>query len=138
MEATDSILATDSIQAIEYYLQCAKHPQFSRCEHRLKSFESWPKYHSPSKDDLAVAGFVYTGRSDIVYCFCCGIRLKDWEPKDIAWIEHIKHSPSCVYVDMIVSKQVNKEPKFSNFYKKKKCYCGNENCGSFVNRRFTL
>ena len=38
---------------------------------RLKTFDTWPKYLRPTKEEMASAGFVYTGKSDRVVCFAC-------------------------------------------------------------------
>ena len=49
---------------------------------RLQSFSEWPKYLVTRPRDLAAAGFFYVGVGDIVQCFDCGVRLKNWEPVD--------------------------------------------------------
>ncbi|GBP63407.1 Death-associated inhibitor of apoptosis 1 [Eumeta japonica] len=44
---------------------------------------------SPVKpEDLADAGFFYTGRSDKTLCFYCGGGLRDWKDNDNPWEEH--------------------------------------------------
>lgn len=103
IETTDSGYATDCCIQIETDLHqrfSPKYPEYMKCGKRYSSFQQWPKYHLPSKEDLAMSGFVYTGKGDIVFCFCCGIKLKDWEPSDRTWAEHYKHSPSCTYHEM--------------------------------------
>lgn len=40
----------------------------------------------------------FTENSDAVYCFYCGIGLKEWKEGDTAWGEHAKWSPDCVFV----------------------------------------
>ena len=77
-----------------------RHDEYILCAKRYKSFDSWPKFLLPKKEDLAKAGFVYSGESDMVYCFCCGIYLRDWEPQDKPWTEHYKHSSKCVFLNM--------------------------------------
>ena len=94
-------------------LQFVKYPQYQKCANRYITFQSWPKYHLPSGEDLAKAGFVYSGKGDIVFCFCCGIRLKDWEPCDKVWNEHTKHSTSCLYLEMCRLREKDKDSPFS-------------------------
>ena len=68
---------------------------------RLKSFETWPKYLRPTKEEMASAGFVYTGQSDRVVCFACKRELKDWAPEDIPLQEHYRWSKECEYLRMV-------------------------------------
>ncbi|KAK6171479.1 hypothetical protein SNE40_019661 [Patella caerulea] len=65
---------------------------------RLQTFKnSWP-HCSPSPNDLAKAGFSFTGSPDGVRCvFCKGI-LRNWQDVDIPMIEHRKHFPNCPFV----------------------------------------
>ncbi|XP_040469965.1 E3 ubiquitin-protein ligase XIAP isoform X1 [Falco naumanni] len=67
-------------------------------ETRLKSFDSWPLDAQLTPKELANAGFYYTGVGDQVACFCCGGKLKKWEPSDRAWSEHKRHFPNCFFV----------------------------------------
>ena len=68
---------------------------------RLKSFETWPKYLRPTKEEMASAGFVYTGQSDRVVCFACKREMKDWSPDDIPLHEHYKWSKECEYLRIV-------------------------------------
>ncbi len=70
-------------------------------EDRLKSFDTWPKQMRPQKHVLAKAGFVYSGKSDKVYCFNCRIVLHDWEASNEPWSEHEKWSPDCSYLKIV-------------------------------------
>ncbi|NXJ35906.1 XIAP ligase, partial [Ciconia maguari] len=67
-------------------------------ETRLKSFHNWPLDSQLTPKELANAGFYYTGIGDEVTCFCCGGKLKKWEPSDRAWSEHKRHFPKCFFV----------------------------------------
>ncbi|KFU98314.1 E3 ubiquitin-protein ligase XIAP, partial [Tauraco erythrolophus] len=67
-------------------------------ETRLKSFHNWPVDGQLTPKELADAGFYYTGVGDQVACFCCGGKLKTWEPGDRAWSEHKRHFPKCLFV----------------------------------------
>ncbi|KAM9274031.1 E3 ubiquitin-protein ligase XIAP isoform 1-T5 [Morus bassanus] len=75
-----------------------KHPAMCSEETRLKSFHSWPLNGQLTPKELANAGFYYTGVGDQVACFCCGGKLKNWEPGDRAWSEHKRHFPKCFFV----------------------------------------
>ncbi|XP_050392201.1 baculoviral IAP repeat-containing protein 7-A isoform X2 [Patella vulgata] len=65
---------------------------------RLQTFkDSWP-HGSPSPNDLAKAGFSFTGAPDRVQCVFCNGILKNWQDVDIPMIEHRKHFPYCPFV----------------------------------------
>ncbi|TKC40003.1 hypothetical protein EI555_001659, partial [Monodon monoceros] len=64
---------------------------------RLLTFQMWPlTFLSPT--DLAKAGFYYIGPGDRVACFACGGKLSNWEPKDDAMSEHLRHFPNCPFL----------------------------------------
>uniref|UniRef100_A0A8D0SKV5 RING-type E3 ubiquitin transferase n=1 Tax=Sus scrofa TaxID=9823 RepID=A0A8D0SKV5_PIG len=64
---------------------------------RLLTFQMWPlTFLSPA--DLAKAGFYYIGPGDRVACFACGGKLSNWEPKDDAMTEHLRHFPNCPFL----------------------------------------
>lgn len=75
-----------------------KNPAMCSEETRLKSFHNWPLNGQLTPQELANAGFYYTGVGDQVACFCCGGKLKNWEPGDRAWSEHKRHFPKCLFV----------------------------------------
>ncbi|NXX89787.1 XIAP ligase, partial [Centropus bengalensis] len=75
-----------------------KTPAMCSEETRLKSFQDWPPDGQLAPEELASAGFYYTGVGDQVACFCCGGKLKKWEPGDRAWSEHKRHFPKCFFV----------------------------------------
>ncbi|XP_006775306.1 PREDICTED: baculoviral IAP repeat-containing protein 3 [Myotis davidii] len=65
---------------------------------RLLTFQTWPlTFLSPI--DLAKAGFYYIGPGDRVACFACGGKLSNWEPKDDAMSEHLRHFPHCPFLE---------------------------------------
>ncbi|RXG59486.1 Baculoviral IAP repeat-containing protein 7-A, partial [Armadillidium vulgare] len=76
------------------------YPEYANKNDRLKTFDKWPEnvltHQSP--EDLAEAGFLYTGIADFVVCFSCGQMIGIFEKDDIAWIEHAKFSPYCRYL----------------------------------------
>lgn len=71
-----------------------KYPDFKLLSQRMKSFETWPVGIKQRPQELAEAGFFYSGQSDLVMCFACGIYLCKWEPTDNVWIEHKLHAPT--------------------------------------------
>ncbi|XP_075018483.1 E3 ubiquitin-protein ligase XIAP isoform X1 [Calonectris borealis] len=75
-----------------------KNPAMCSEETRLNSFHNWPLNGQLTPKELANAGFYYTGVGDQVACFCCGGKLKKWEPSDRAWSEHKRHFPKCFFV----------------------------------------
>ncbi|XP_010608250.1 E3 ubiquitin-protein ligase XIAP isoform X1 [Fukomys damarensis] len=75
-----------------------RNPAMCSEEARLKSFHNWPDYAHLTPRELASAGLYYTGTDDQVQCFCCGGKLKNWEPCDRAWSEHRRHFPKCFFV----------------------------------------
>ncbi|NXJ00797.1 XIAP ligase, partial [Psophia crepitans] len=75
-----------------------QNPAMCSEETRFKSFHNWPLDCQLTPKELANAGFYYTGVGDQVACFCCGGKLKKWEPSDRAWSEHKRHFPKCLFV----------------------------------------
>ncbi|MBN3326314.1 BIR1B protein, partial [Atractosteus spatula] len=65
---------------------------------RLETFQNWPFYASMAPQDLASAGFFFTGQTDVVQCFCCAGLLAHWETGDEPWKEHAKWFPDCEFV----------------------------------------
>ncbi|XP_062067924.1 baculoviral IAP repeat-containing protein 1-like [Lepus europaeus] len=76
-------------------------------EARLSSFRLWPFYvQGISPRALSAAGFVFTGKRDIVQCFSCGGCLGNWEEGDDPWKEHAKWFPKCEFLQ---SKKTSEE-----------------------------
>lgn len=70
---------------------------------RILTFNhNWPfKEGSCSPENLAKAGFFYTGRKstdDSVRCFVCFKELFGWSEDDDPFDEHRKHSENCEFV----------------------------------------
>ncbi|CAH0730639.1 unnamed protein product, partial [Brenthis ino] len=78
----------------------AEYPFFSSKSRRLLSFEDWPLAMRQKPEDLAEAGFFYTGRGDRTKCFHCGGGLKDWEDDDDPWQQHVQWFSECAYVKL--------------------------------------
>ena len=98
IDQTDSCPVESSPVKISY--SEPKYKSYFRLKNRLRTFTTWPKYLHPDAEELARAGFVYTGCGDLVFCFYCGIHLKNWCPHDKSIDEHKKWSKRCVFVAM--------------------------------------
>lgn len=77
------------------------HPEYASRDARYRTFESWPKSMPQTKDQLADAGFYYTGKGDQTLCYHCGGGLKDWEQNDDPWEQHAKWFSKCCYLLMV-------------------------------------
>ena len=74
--------------------------QFQTYKSRIDTFLSWPKSMPIKKEELAHAGFIYTGMGDKVFCPWCELTLHQFESTDNACQEHIKHTKRCRYIDL--------------------------------------
>ncbi|KAM9127415.1 E3 ubiquitin-protein ligase XIAP isoform 1-T1 [Pangshura tecta] len=92
-----------------------RNPAMCSEEARLRSFHNWPAYAPLTPKELASAGLYYSGVDDQVECFCCGGKLKNWEPFDRAWSEHKRHFPRCFFVLGHDVGNVGSLPNESNF-----------------------
>ncbi|XP_052222869.1 uncharacterized protein LOC127838878 isoform X2 [Dreissena polymorpha] len=75
----------------------AKHERFRTLSSRLDTFTHWPLHLSQRPEQLATAGFYYTGVDDHCRCFACDGGLRKWGPGDDSWIEHCRWFPACPY-----------------------------------------
>ncbi|XP_046330983.1 death-associated inhibitor of apoptosis 2-like [Haliotis rufescens] len=100
-------------------------PYYLRFERRLASFEAWPTQMYQTAEEMAHAVFVYTQGADGVYCFQCGVRLRQWASHDDPWVEHHKWSPHCDYL------------KLTSLVKHKKKLQLHYLCEENVNQRYT-
>ncbi|XP_056020080.1 E3 ubiquitin-protein ligase XIAP-like isoform X2 [Ostrea edulis] len=73
-------------------------PEYADKNRRLASFWNWPTTAIQTPEQLASAGFFYTGSSDLVQCFYCGIGLCAWDSDDDPWEEHARSAPGCLYI----------------------------------------
>lgn len=78
-----------------------KHPRYATEQSRLASFSDWPRSMGQKPEDLAEAGFFYTGQGDKTKCFYCGGGLKDWENDDVPWEQHARWFDRCPYVQLV-------------------------------------
>ena len=72
---------------------------YSCLENRISTYSTnWDVTTKPAVRDMAEAGFYYTGRSDIVRCFTCGLQLEKWFQSDIPLKEHQAHREECEFL----------------------------------------
>ncbi|XP_034827844.1 death-associated inhibitor of apoptosis 1-like [Maniola hyperantus] len=79
-----------------------KYPSYATQIARLRSFDTWPQGLNQKPQEMADAGFFYTGKSDRVICYFCDGGLKDWDIEDLPWSEHARWFPSCPYVLLVM------------------------------------
>ena len=65
---------------------------------RLATYNNFPVTSSMTKEELAWAGFVYTGEDDKVKCEFCGVQFHQWLGTDVAFSQHAHESPNCPFV----------------------------------------
>ncbi|XP_030570106.1 death-associated inhibitor of apoptosis 1 isoform X1 [Drosophila novamexicana] len=78
-----------------------EYPEYAIESARLRSFEDWPRNMKQKPQQLAEAGFFYTGVGDRVRCFSCGGGLKDWDDNDEPWEQHALWLSQCRFVKLI-------------------------------------
>ncbi|KAL3883079.1 hypothetical protein ACJMK2_029372 [Sinanodonta woodiana] len=76
-------------------------PQYAAYSVRLALFDRWPSDVKQRPEQVADAGFYYTGLQDVVRCFACDGGLKNWDPDDEPWVEHARWFPQCPFVKRI-------------------------------------
>lgn len=69
-------------------------------ESRLSTFQTWPQGIKQRPNQLAEAGFFYTGFGDQTLCYCCGGGLQDWMEKDDPWEQHALWFSKCKFVNL--------------------------------------
>ncbi|TDG50392.1 hypothetical protein AWZ03_003297 [Drosophila navojoa] len=78
-----------------------EYPEYAIESARLRSFEDWPRNMKQKPQQLAEAGFFYTGVGDRVRCFSCGGGLKDWDDNDEPWEQHALWLGQCRFLKLI-------------------------------------
>ncbi|NXY85673.1 BIR7B protein, partial [Alcedo cyanopectus] len=73
-------------------------PEMVTEDMRLSTFQNWPQYTDMCPEQLARAGFFYTGQRDLVRCFHCGGGVRNWSFGDDPWREHAKWYPGCDFL----------------------------------------
>lgn len=75
-------------------------PSLLQCKERMKTFSNWPCVGKISKIEMAKAGFIYMGYEDWTMCVFCGVRIYNWQPNDVPFEEHNKHTSGCSYLSL--------------------------------------
>jgi hypothetical protein len=84
-----------------------KYRNFLNLQSRIDSFNvnSWhqlpiSRTESPflKTESFAKAGFYYTGKTDLVMCFLCGLALNNWDVADCPETKHIQMFPRCTWL----------------------------------------
>ena len=91
---------------IDYYIGIApKHLEYWSTQSRIDSFEvpAWhqqpiSQWNTHMPESFAKAGLFYTGTSDNVSCFWCGLGLNQWERTDDPFNEHARFKPCCTWL----------------------------------------
>ena len=69
---------------------------------RLATYENFPESCPVSAENLAKAGFRYTGVNDMVLCDYCQGRLQRWEETDDPIVEHARYVLKLQYQNIII------------------------------------
>lgn len=85
------------------------HPRYASETARLRSFKDWPRSMRQKPEELAEAGFFYTGQGDKTKCFYCDGGLKDWEEDDVPWEQHACWFDRCAYVQLVKGREYVQE-----------------------------
>ncbi|KAJ1531810.1 hypothetical protein ONE63_000464 [Megalurothrips usitatus] len=106
-DATDPKLAMKELGIQSHH--GPRNPMYATVESRLRTFENWPSDVTQKPDELAAAGFYYTGNGDQVRCFHCDGGLRLWDPSDDPWMEHARWFNTCGYVTLVKGEQFVKQ-----------------------------
>ena len=72
---------------------------YSEYYERLTSYsELWAGDPTIYVKELVEAGFVYSGQSDIVFCFKCGATAGDWREEHVPIDRHAELNSSCPFL----------------------------------------
>jgi hypothetical protein len=52
--------------------------------------------------------FYFLGCEDVVQCFYCGLKLRNWDVFDCPWLEHARHRRDCPHVYNVKGENVYK------------------------------
>jgi hypothetical protein len=74
----------------------------SQFKARLETFALWPKLQQ-TKEEMARAGFYYTGFNDQVQCPSCNITVNSWTPDEKPLTLHVLMSPHCSFVTKLLN-----------------------------------
>ncbi|KAM4875464.1 baculoviral IAP repeat-containing protein 1 [Thomomys bottae] len=84
---------------------------FANEELRIDTFKNWPHKYPGGVPLLAKAGLIFTEIKDIVHCFSCGLCMKEWKEDDDPMKDHIRYSPSCLFLQNMKSTEKMADPR---------------------------
>lgn len=108
-ERTENVSTEFSKLSINHHHRGPVYPNYSTKESRVRTFKGWLKSMRQVPDELAEAGFFYTGKGDQTVCFSCGGGLKYWDQSDDPWEQHAKWFSKCSFVSMVRGREFIKD-----------------------------
>ena len=97
-ESVQAKPALSSTPVVEKVQQLRNPRDMTFLSNRLRTFCFWPATSSANVFELARAGFLFTGRDDVVKCFTCNGNLKEWKQDDNPLESHKEFYPDCPYI----------------------------------------
>ena len=90
-------------------------PEYQEEAARRKTFSNWPKTANIGAEELAKAGFIYTGHSDRVQCAFCRNTLESWckDNRKKAFHIHQEEFPRCPFAWNPTSPQAVEEVRMN-------------------------
>ncbi|XP_064478323.1 E3 ubiquitin-protein ligase XIAP-like isoform X1 [Ornithodoros turicata] len=76
------------------------HRRYATLADREASFQGYPATAKGNTQNMAKAGFFYTGTDDLTTCFQCGNSVCSWDGDDDPLVEHARWFPECPYVEL--------------------------------------
>ncbi|BAC67339.1 inhibitor of apoptosis protein 3 [Adoxophyes honmai nucleopolyhedrovirus] len=97
----DILKCKDAPSPAKIVIEPPRYPEFASEKERLDSFRTWPPLMPIKPEQLAEAGFFYTGFGDKTKCFYCAGGVWNWELNDDPWEQHAIWFGNCTYVKII-------------------------------------
>lgn len=66
---------------------------------RLTTYSCWPSQIPQHREDMALAGFYYTGCGDRVRCAFCNLQLQEWNIDVEPFSRHTHENPRCPFIE---------------------------------------
>lgn len=70
----------------------------SKIEDRLKTFKQWPVMLQHLSFEMCLSGLYYSNIGDIVVCYVCRERIRDWWPDHSPWQRHYYQNSKCPHI----------------------------------------
>lgn len=95
------------------------YPVFQTCRSRVDTFKSWKIGYALPPTALAAAGFFSLNERDVVMCYYCGLKLRNWLVTDNPIEEHVKWKSSCLHLQTVAEVHVGFDTVDSESARKK-------------------